>query len=134
LLFKSGVTGQFTFFCAGKEIQRPLVGLRIFGTQGMIYLEERDAGTINLALNDGRKEQIPYQPQKGFYNELLNFHNALTGTEAISVTPAVEYGDLVTVEHILVSIRDEKIVAVDEDAGRRPVVQESYVWREPTLQ
>jgi len=134
LLFKSGVTGQFTFFCAGKEMQRPLVGLRIFGTERMIYLEERDAGTINLAFNDGRTEQIHYQPQKGFYNELLNFHNALTGTEPISVTPEMEYGDLLTVEHILVSIRDEKIVVIDEDAARRPPVQESYVRREPTLQ
>ncbi len=134
LLFRSGVTGQFTFFCAGKEMQRPLIGLRIFGTQGMIYLEERDAGTINLAFNDGRMEQIAYQPQQGFYNELLNFHNALTGTEAVSVTPEMEYGDLVSVEKILVSIRDERIVTVDKEAGRRPVVQETYVWREPTLQ
>ncbi|MHB1421203.1 MAG: Gfo/Idh/MocA family protein, partial [Bacillota bacterium] len=42
LLFKNGITGQFTFFPAGQELQRPLIGLRIFGTQGMIYLEERD--------------------------------------------------------------------------------------------
>ncbi len=116
LLFKNGVTGQFAFFCAGKEMQRPLIGLRIFGTLGMIYLEERDAGTINLAFNDGRTEQIPYEPQKGFYNELLNFYNALTGTEPISVTPEMEYGDLKTVLDILKSIQEERIVSVDAEA------------------
>lgn len=114
LLFKSGITGNFTFFCAGKETQRPLIGLRIFGTQGMIYLEERDAGTINIAYNDGHSEQIPYEVQKGFYNELLNFYNALTGTEKISVTPEVEYGDLKTVTDIIKSIEEERIVPVDE--------------------
>lgn len=120
LLFKSGITGQFSFFCAGQEMQRPLIGLRIFGTQGMIYLEERDAGTINLAFNDGRSEQIPYEPQKGFYNELLNFYNALTGTEQISVTPEMEYGDLKTVQEIIKSIKEERIITIDEETFFQP--------------
>lgn len=106
LLFRSGVTGQFSFFCAGKEAQRPLTGLRIFGSQGMIYLEERDAGTVNLFFNDGRSEQIPYQVQQGFYNELLNFYNALHGTEPIGVTPEIEYGDFKTVQCVLRSVRE----------------------------
>lgn len=120
ILFKSGVIGQFSFFCAGKEMQRPLIGLRIFGTQGMIYLEERDAGIINLAFNDGRQEQIPYEVQKGFYNELLNFYNALTGSEPVSVTPEMEYGDLKTIHDILKSIQQERIVSVDEEASFQP--------------
>lgn len=121
LLFKSGVTGQFTFFCAGREMQRPLVGLRIFGTEGMIYLEERDCGTVNVAHNDGRSEQLPYQPQQGFYNELLNFYNALAGQEPVAVPPELEYGDLKTAELILVSAREGRIVPVDESAVYQPV-------------
>ncbi|OAT83597.1 oxidoreductase [Desulfotomaculum copahuensis] len=121
LLFKSGVTGHFSFFCAGREMQRPLIGLRIFGTKGMIYLEERDAGTINLAFNDGRKEQVPYQVQRGYYNELLNFYNALTGSEPVSVTPEMEYGDLKTVHDILKSIAEGEIVPVDGEDTYRPV-------------
>lgn len=120
LRFKSGVTGQFTFFCAGREMQRPLVGLRIFGTEGMIYLEERDCGTINLAFNDGRQEQLPYQPQQGYYNELLNLHQALTGKEPLSVPPELEYGDLKTVQDILTSLREERIVPVDATAEYAP--------------
>ena len=120
MLFKSGVTGQFSFCCAAKEMQRPLIGLRIFGAGGMIYLEEPNAGIINLAFNDGRKEQIPYEPEKGFYNELLNFYKALTGTEPVSVPPEMEYGDLQTVLSIMKSIEEQRIVSVDEEAAYRP--------------
>lgn len=114
LLFRNGITGSFTFFCAGAEMQRPLIGLRIFGTQGMIYLEERDAGTINIAYNDSHLEQIPYEVQKGYYNELVNFHDALTSGKPIKVTAEVEYGDLQAVMDIMKSIAEERIVRVKE--------------------
>lgn len=120
LQFKSGVTGNFSFYCAGKEMQRPLIGLRIFGTGGIIYLEERDCGVVNIAYNDGRSEQIPYRPQRGFYNELLNFYKAATGKEPISVTPEMEYGDAKTIFDILKSIREERVISVDEELSYTP--------------
>ncbi|MBS3970701.1 MAG: Gfo/Idh/MocA family oxidoreductase [Clostridia bacterium] len=112
LLFKSKMTGHFTFFCAGKEMQRPLIGLRIFGTKGMIYLEERDCGTVNVAYNDGTSKQIPYQPQMGFYHELLNFYKAAIGEEPIAVTPEIEYGDAMAIFAILESTKNQQIVNV----------------------
>ena len=112
--FASGVIGQFTFFSAGKEMQRPLVGLRIFGTKGEIFLEERDCGTVNVAYNDGSGTQIPYKAQQGFYYELLNFHKAASGEEALSVTPELEFGDAITIFAILESARKQNIVQVDE--------------------
>lgn len=118
--FKTGVTGQFTFYCAGIEIQRPLVGLRLFGTNGMIYLEERDCGFINVFYNDGGHEAIPYRPQRGFYNELLNFYNAAAGLEPISVTPEMEYGDAMTVFAILQSIKEGTVVEVDREEHYTP--------------
>lgn len=113
--FKSGVTGQFTFYCAGKEMQRPLIGLRIFCTDGMVFLEERDCGTINVAYNDGRSEQISYRPQRGYYNELLNFYQAAIGKEPISVTPEMEFGDAKMLFDILKSISEGRIIKVDEE-------------------
>ncbi|MCF8012009.1 MAG: Gfo/Idh/MocA family oxidoreductase [Clostridiales bacterium] len=110
--FENGVTGNFNFFCAGKEMQRPLIGLRIFCTQGQIFLEERDCGTINVAYNNGENEQIPYRPQRGFYNELLNFYNAAIGQEELSVTPEIAYGDVKTVFDILHSIRTGQVIDV----------------------
>lgn len=112
--FENGIIGQFTFYCAGKEMQRPLIGLRIFGTGGMIYNEDRDCGTINVAHNDGRSEQIAYKPQRGYYNELLNLYNAMTGQEAIAVTPEMEYGDAKTILDILRSVRENSIISVDK--------------------
>jgi len=119
--FKSGVIGTFSFFTAGKEMQRPLTGLRIFGTGGMIYLEERDCGFINLMHNDGTHELIPYRPQRGFYNELLNFYNAAMGRETIAVTPEMEFGDVKMIFDILKSINSETMVCVDREAGYNPV-------------
>ncbi|HET7559866.1 MAG TPA: Gfo/Idh/MocA family oxidoreductase [Limnochordia bacterium] len=118
LRFQSGLTGQFTFYSAGKEMQRPLVGLRIFCTQGMIYLEERDVGTINLAHNDGRSEQLPYKPQQGYYWELLNFYNHLTQGEPLASPPEIEFGDTRAMLAILRSAKEGRPVAVD----RAPVL------------
>lgn len=113
ILFKSGVVGQYTYFPSGNEPQRPLLGFRIFGRNGEIYLEEKSCGIINVAYNDGRAEQVPYTPERGYYNELLNFYNAFNGTEKISVTPEIEYGDVKTVFCILEAVKSHKVVYVD---------------------
>lgn len=113
ILFKNGVTGYYTYFPSGFEPQKPLVGFRIFGTEGEIYLEEKSCGIINIAYKDGGSEQIAYTPERGYYNELLNFYNAVMGTEQISVTPDVEYGDVKMVFDILESIQKQKLVFVD---------------------
>ncbi|MHB9095130.1 MAG: Gfo/Idh/MocA family protein [Eubacteriales bacterium] len=131
--FKSGITGQYTFYCAGKEMQRPLIGLRIFCTNGMIFLEERDCGTVNVASDDGRTEQIPYRPQRGYYNELLNFYNAAIGKERIAVTPEMEYGDAKMLFDILKSAQEGRIVQVDEEFEFMPAYaqHEGEVARPP---
>lgn len=121
LTFTSGMTGQFSFFSAGKEMQRPLIGLRIFGTNGMIYLEERDCGTVNVAYNDGNSKQIPYAPQMGYYHELLNFYQAATGQEPLSATPELEFGDVMTIFGILESASQNKVVKVDNVENYEPI-------------
>jgi len=126
LSFRSGATGQFSFYSAGKEMQRPLIGMRIFGTDGMLYLEESDCGTINLSYNDGRTEQIHYRPQRGYYNELLNIYNAMTGREVIAVTPEMEYGDTKTVLDMLRSAKDGSTIAVDRTGNYIPAYRSAY--------
>jgi predicted dehydrogenase len=134
LRFQSGFTGQYTFFCGGQEAQRPLIGLRIFGDFGMIYQEERDCGVINLHFNDGRQEMLSYQPQRGYYNELLNFHKAMNGTEAIAVTPEIEFGDAAVIFAILTSIETRQLVALNQDQGYQPRYQEEdYKEKRPVM-
>jgi predicted dehydrogenase len=120
ICFKSGITGQFSFYCSGKEAQSPFIGFRIFGTEGMIYLEERGCGTINVAYNNGSEEQVSYIPQRGYYNELLNFYNASIQKEPLYVTPELEYGDTKMVFDILRSIENEEIIYVDEEKNYDP--------------
>ncbi len=114
ILFQSGVTGYFVYYPSGIESQKPFVGFRIFGTKGEIFLEEKSCGIINIAYNNGTSEQVTYTPERGFYNELLNFYNALNDTESISVTPEIEFGDVKMVFDILESVSKNKIVYVDE--------------------
>jgi predicted dehydrogenase len=96
----------------------------------MIYLEERDCGVINVTYNDGKHEAIPYQPQAGYYNELLNFHKALMGEEPISVTPELEFGDLHLIDDILSSIKESRVMNINEPLTYQPV----YNWRETEVQ
>jgi len=127
ILFKNGVIGQYTYYPSGIETQKPPVGLRIFGTKGEIYLEDKDCGIINVSYHDGKSEQIKYTPERGYYNELLNFYKALNGTEQISVTPDIEYGDVKMVFDILESISKRKIIYVDEKA---PVKEIPFIENE----
>jgi len=122
ILFKNGVTGYLTYYPSGKESQKPLVGFRIFGTKGEIYLEEKSCGIINVSYYDGTYEQIGYTPERGYYNELLNFYNSVSGSEQISVTPEMEYGDVKMVFDILKSIKNREIVYVDNVSINRNAV------------
>ncbi len=112
--FLSGIIGHFSYYPAGREPQKPLIGLRIFGTNGMIYMEDTQCGIINVFYNDGGHEIINFRPMRGYYNELSNFYNALTGQEMIAVTPDMEMGDIRTVYAILQSITEEEVIKVDK--------------------
>ncbi|WP_094549431.1 Gfo/Idh/MocA family protein [Petroclostridium xylanilyticum] len=133
ILFKNGVIGQYVYYPDGKEMQAPLVGMRIFGTKGEIYLEEKTCGFINVAYNDGNRELIQYTPGRGYFNELLNFYNAMIGIENISVTPEIEYGDVKMVFDILKSIETKQPVKVDvpESIGEEEYRVYAHVYQEP---
>ena len=118
ILFRSGVIGQFNYFPSGIESHKPLSGFRIYGTKGEIYLEEKSCGIINIFYPDGNSEQIRFTPERGYYNELLNFYNAIHGHEEISVTPEIEYGDVRMVFQILKSISSREILNVDQSQGQ----------------
>lgn len=113
ILFKNGVIGQYTYFPSGMETQKPLVGLRIFGTKGQIFLEDKASGVISITYYDGKSETVTFTPERGYYNELLNFYNAVKGTEDILVTPEVEFGDVKAVFRILDSVKSRQIAYLD---------------------
>lgn len=113
ILFKNGVIGQYTYYPSGIEALKPAVGLRIFGTGGQIFLEDKTSGVISVIYNGGATETITFTPDRGYYNELLNFYHAWNGTEEIRVTPEVEFGDVKTVFRILDSIKYRRVEYVE---------------------
>lgn len=64
--FNNNISGHYSFFTIGKETQAPLVGLRIFGTEGEIFLEEKCCGYVNISYKNGNHEAIPYKPSEGY--------------------------------------------------------------------
>src|SRR5690606_32360586 len=60
LEFTNGVVGAFSYFPAGREAQKPKVGLRIFGTKGQLYLEDTDCELVNVCYPDGGHEMIGF--------------------------------------------------------------------------
>ncbi|MCL2048218.1 MAG: Gfo/Idh/MocA family oxidoreductase [Defluviitaleaceae bacterium] len=106
LSFGENISGHYSFFITGKETQAPLVGLRIFGTQGEIFLEEPDCGFVNISFKDERSSvAIAYTPAQGYFHELENFHAALRNNVKIESTPEKALGDMETIFAILESIR-----------------------------
>jgi predicted dehydrogenase len=114
LLFKSGVIGHYIYCCKGKEPQKPAIGFRIIGTKGMIYLEEKTCGIINVFYNDGNHETINYTPKRGFFNEFANFYETLVNNQQIHVTPLVEFGDTKLIFALLESAEKKQVVTIDE--------------------
>jgi predicted dehydrogenase len=108
------LSGHYSFFMLGRETQSPPVGLRIFGTNGEIYLEDRACGFVNVSYKDGCHEAIAYTPDQGYYHELVNFHGALRRGEAIVSTPEKELGDMEVIFALLKSIEKEKAVRFKE--------------------
>jgi predicted dehydrogenase len=108
------VAGHYCFHMTGRETQAPLVGLRIFGTNGEIYLEERSSGYVNVSYKDGCHEAIPYTPGQGYFHELDNFHGVVKRNENIISTPEKALGDIEVIFAMLKSAAGEKTVKVSD--------------------
>lgn len=106
LRFGENISGHYSFFLTGKETQAPLVGLRIFGTHGEIFLEEPGCGFVNITYKDGRSGGIiSYNSGQGYFHELEDFHAALRSGGTIESTPEKALGDIETVFALMESIR-----------------------------
>jgi len=108
--FDNHIAGHYSFFIIGKETQNPAVGLRIFGTHGEIYLENKECGVVNVTTKDGSNEQISYTPSAGYYHELENFYDALCNKKEVISTPEKALGDMQVIFDMLASAAEDKLV------------------------
>jgi predicted dehydrogenase len=117
--FKSGFCGQYSFLLKAKETQAPYAGLRIYGTEGEIFLENHECGFVNYSNRKGEHQAIPYQPNEGYFNELINFYEAITHNTPIASTPEKGLADMLTVFDILKSIETGMPVSVSPPKKKR---------------
>ena len=103
LRFQCGIAGQYSYFSNISELNK--TGLRIFCTEGEIYLESKECGKVQLFRKDGTSEERPFTPAQGYYSELLNFWGALKNGDAIISTPEKELGDIELIYDILRAIK-----------------------------
>jgi len=101
LRFQCGIAGQYSYLSAIGELNKPPVGLRIFCTEGEIYLESKECGKVQVFRKDGTNEDLPFAPGQGYYNELLNFWGALKNGDTIVSAPEKELGDIELIYEIL---------------------------------
>jgi len=104
--YDNNITGHYMYCNQIEELQKPLIGLRIFGTKGEIFLEERKASFVNVMYKDGESKRISYTPEQGYYNQLINFYEALSGGKEIISNPEKEIGDIKVICDILKSIEN----------------------------
>jgi predicted dehydrogenase len=124
LRFADSIAGHYAFFVAGKETQAPLTGLRIFGTHGEIYLEDRGCGYVNISYKDGRAARaIPYTTGNGYFHEWEDFFEALRHGKRIESSPEKAAGDVESVFAILTSARLMEPVS----PGQAQKLHEAYV-------
>ena len=116
LTFDDHITGQYSFFITGEETQNPAVGLRIFGTEGEIYLESKDCGFVNVSRKDNYCEAIPFTPDAGYFHELNNFYDALRHKKEITSTPEKALGDMEVIFSMLDSANGLTIKNINQQA------------------
>lgn len=104
LTFNGGVGGHYAYFNSGKETQKPAIGLRIFFTEGEIFLEDRECGFINITYSNGEKELLTYKSSEGYYNQLNNFYDSLIRDEYIVSNAKQELEDVKIIFKILESV------------------------------
>ncbi|MDR1538804.1 MAG: Gfo/Idh/MocA family oxidoreductase [Clostridiales bacterium] len=110
ITFKNGICGQYSYCCVSNETQMPPVGLRIYGTQGEIFLEDKECGFVNFTTKNGDHQAIPYKPNEGYFNELINFYEAIENDAPIVATPEKGCGDIQIIFDILKSIETESAI------------------------
>jgi len=104
--------------------------LRIFGTHGEIYLEERQCGFVNVTYRDGRhSDAITYVPGQGYVHELEDFYTALRLGGNLNSTPEKALGDIEAIFCLMESIRLNQVVKPAKEQNFEGLFTQVYIPR-----
>ncbi|HEX8229632.1 MAG TPA: Gfo/Idh/MocA family oxidoreductase [Chloroflexia bacterium] len=91
LRYRNGVLGRFMFSAAAAEARGPYMYATVYGTEGMIVLED---SKLRLRSRGAPEESQEYDGSEAYYDQLVNFHRAITEGEPVVSTPEEALRDL----------------------------------------
>lgn len=93
--------------------------MRVYGDEGVLTAAGAPRGprTVRVLRPDGSAEEHTIEGDNGYYNEWLNFHEALVHDEPIVGTILQSYHNLLIVMRALDSAEEHKLVEVDPPGG-----------------
>ncbi|HEX8219387.1 MAG TPA: Gfo/Idh/MocA family oxidoreductase [Chloroflexia bacterium] len=91
LRYRNGVLGRFMFTAAAAEVGSPYMQATVYGTEGTIVLED---GKLRLRARGRAEVSQEHDPDEAFYDQLVNYHRAITQGEPVVSTPEEALRDL----------------------------------------
>ncbi len=108
LRFRSGVLGRL-LFCGGvMGDDTPFLQASIFGTRGTILMDDHSVRLRTQPEVDD--EYFPFDNATSYYDQLVNFHEAITRGESVVSTPAEALRDLEILMHAYDSAESRSVV------------------------
>jgi predicted dehydrogenase len=92
LRYRNGALGRLLFSAATVEAWTRFLRATVFGTEGTLWIEER---RVRLKRR-GEAEVVSdeFDPDEAYYDQLVNFHEAITGEARAIATPEEAMRDL----------------------------------------
>ncbi|MDQ3928216.1 MAG: Gfo/Idh/MocA family oxidoreductase [Chloroflexota bacterium] len=91
LRYRNGMLGRFMFSAAAVESVKPFMYATVYGTEGVITLEDNK---LRLRSSGAPEESQEYDGHEAYYDQLINFHRAITEGEPVVSTPEEATKDL----------------------------------------
>ncbi|MEA2572875.1 MAG: hypothetical protein QOH93_173 [Chloroflexia bacterium] len=91
LRYRNGMLGSFVFSAAAAGSESPYMYAAVYGTEGTISLED---SKLRLRTRDKAEETQEYNGSEAYYDQLVNFHRAITEGEPVVSTAEEALRDL----------------------------------------
>lgn len=92
--------------------------MRLYGADGVAVARAVPGGRgVNLYIRDGTTEEHVFETDGGYYNQFINFHDAIVHDEPIPSDIAQSFANLLVVMQALDSAESQQVVEVTEIPG-----------------
>lgn len=111
LRFRSGALGRLMFSAAAVETQKVFVDATVLGSEGTIIFEDE---RLRLLRRGEAEEVVPIaKGDNGYYEEFLNFYQAITAGTPVVATPEEAYRDFEILMRALDSAESRSVILLN---------------------